>query len=131
MTVDPRLFRSFVVLAEELHFGRAAQCLHMTQPPLSRQIHRLEEDLGVQLFVRGRHGVRLTPAGRSFLEEARAILGRAEAAACIARRVAEGEVGRLRVGHVDAGSSELLPVALRAFHEQAPRRAPGGRGVHE
>ena len=117
--MDVRHLVPFVAVAEELHFGRAAQRLHMTQPPLSRQIHRLEEDLGVQLFIRG-GGVRLTPAGRSLLEEARAILDRAEAAARVARRVAGGEVGRLRVGHVDAGSSDLLPVALRAFHERAP-----------
>ena len=118
--MDVRHLVPFVAVAEELHFGRAAQRLHMTQPPLSRQIHRLEEDLGVQLFIRGGGGVRLTPAGRSFLEEARAILARAEAAARTARRVAGGEVGRLRVGHVDASSSDLLPVALRAFHERAP-----------
>ncbi|MCA1702076.1 MAG: LysR family transcriptional regulator [Actinobacteria bacterium] len=118
--MDVRHLVPFVAVAEELHFGRAAQRLHMTQPPLSRQIRRLEEDLGVQLFVRGRHGVHLTPAGRTFLEGARATLGQAETAARIARRVAEGQVGRLRVGHVDAASSELLPGVLRAFHKRAP-----------
>ncbi len=118
--MDLRYLEPFVAVAEELHFGRAANRLHMSQPPLSRQIRQLEEELGVQLLVRGRHGVRLTPAGRSFLEEARATLARAEAAARIARRVAEGQVGRLRVGHVDAGSSELLPGVLRALHERAP-----------
>lgn len=118
--MDVRYLEPFVAVAEELHFGRPARRLQMSQPPLSRQIRRLEEEVGVQLFVRGRHSVRLTPAGRAFLEEARVTLAHAEAAARMARRVAGGQVGRLRVGHVDAGSSEMLPGLLRAFHDQAP-----------
>lgn len=118
--MDVKYLVPFVAVAEELHFGRAAKRLHMSQPPLSRQIRRLEDDLGVQLLVRDRHGVRLTPAGRAFLEEARLVLSRADAAARMARRVASGEVGTLRVGHVDASSSELLAVALGTFHECMP-----------
>ncbi len=118
--MDVRHLEPFIAVAEELHFRRAAKRLHISQPPLSRQIRRLEAEVGVELLVRGRQGVRLTAAGRAFLEEARATLAHAEAAARVARRVADGQVGKLRVGHVDAGSSELLPVALRAFHEQAP-----------
>ena len=82
----------FVTVGEEMHFGRAAQRLHMTGPPTEPPDPSTEEDLGVQLFIRGRHGVRLTPAGRNFLGEARAVLARTEAVARIARRVAVGEV---------------------------------------
>ena len=80
--------RCFVVVAEELHFGRAAQRLHMTQPPLSRQIQLLESRLGVRLLVRSSRSVTLTSAGRSFLSDARHILRLAESAAVTVRRAA-------------------------------------------
>src|SRR6188768_3002655 len=90
--------RCFVVTAEELHFGRAATRLHMTQPPLSRQIQLLERSLGVQLLERSSRQVKLTPAGRTFLPEARRIIKLAEASALAARRVAQGDAGRIAVG---------------------------------
>ncbi len=119
-TIDLRDLAPFVAVAEELSFSRAAKRLGRAQPPLSRQIRGLEERLGAQLLSRGPWGVALTDAGRSFLGEARAILAHAERAARTAKQVAAGQVGRLRVGHVDSAASKLLPAALRAFHDQAP-----------
>ena len=118
--MDLRQLAAFVAVAEQLHFGRAAKQMHMTQPPLSRHIQRLEHDLGAQLVVRSGHRVELTAVGGAFLIEARAVLARADEAARTAQRVARGEIGRLRVGHVDSASSKLLPAALGAFHDRSP-----------
>ncbi|HEV2068167.1 MAG TPA: LysR substrate-binding domain-containing protein, partial [Acidimicrobiales bacterium] len=118
--MDLRQLEAFVAVAEELHFGRAAKRMHMAQPPISRHICHLEEEVGAQLLVRSRRGVELTPAGQAFLDEARATLSQARRAARVPQRVARGEVGRLRIGHVDSASSELLPTALRAFHDRYP-----------
>src|SRR4029079_12536513 len=85
--------RCFVAAAEELHFGRAAARLHMTQPPLSRQLQILERILGVKLLERTSRAVRLTPAGRTFLPEARRILQLADSAAVSTRRTSDGEAG--------------------------------------
>jgi DNA-binding transcriptional LysR family regulator len=93
----------FVAVAEELHFGRAAERLHMTQPPLSRQIQLLEKALDVRLFDRTSRSVTLTPAGKTFLDDARRILQQADRAALSVRKAAEGKSGLLRVGFT-AGS---------------------------
>ncbi len=90
--------RCFVAVAEELHFGRAATRLNMTQPPLSRQVQLLERILGVVLLDRTSRSVRLTPAGRGFLIEARRILRLAETAALATRRIASGDAGRVAIG---------------------------------
>lgn len=82
--------RSFVAVAEELHFGRAAQRLHMTQPPLSRQIQKLEKTVGVHLIERDNRKVSLTVAGTAFLDEARKLLVTADQAPLTAQRVARG-----------------------------------------
>lgn len=118
--MDLRQLEAFVAVAEELHFGRAAKRMHMAQPPISRHIRRLEEEVGAQLLVRSGRGVETTPAGQAFLHEARATLSQAVRASRVAQRFARGELGRLRIGHVDSASSELLPTALRAFHDQYP-----------
>jgi len=103
--------RCFVAVAEELHFGRAAARLNMTQPPLSRQIQILERILGVKLLQRGNRLVRLTPAGQSFLTEARLILKLTESAALLARRVAEGKAGSVNIGFTAACPNWWRPAA--------------------
>jgi DNA-binding transcriptional LysR family regulator len=92
--------RYFVVVAEELHFSRAAARLHMAQPPLSQMIRRLEQELGVRLFHRTRRHVSLTVAGEVFLDEARATLARADSAVQRLKRAARGEMGTLKIGLV-------------------------------
>jgi DNA-binding transcriptional LysR family regulator len=101
--------RCFVAVAEELHFGRAAQRLNMTQPPLSRQVQLLERILGVVLLDRTSRSVRLTPAGRAFLIEARRILRLSESAALATRRIASGDAGRVAVGFTAASGYSFLP----------------------
>ncbi|MFF5156848.1 LysR substrate-binding domain-containing protein [Streptomyces sp. NPDC000348] len=99
---------SFVAVAEELHFTRAAERLNMTQPPLSRQIQLLESELRVQLLDRTNRTVRLTPAGRAFLIEARRILRQSEQATLAVRRVSTGEAGAIAVGFTAAGAYSAL-----------------------
>ena len=110
----------FVVLAEELHFGRAAERLHRSQPPLSRQIRLLEEELGVDLFTRNAQRVGLTDAGRAFLHEIRPVLRRVGQAAEAARRAAAGETGHLAVSATGSAIFGILPRVLRAFRARYP-----------
>ena len=105
--------RCLVAVAEELHFGRAAARLNMTQPPLSRQIQILERILGVMLLRRGNRLVKLTPNGQSFLTEARLILKLTESAALLARRVAEGKAEPM-IAAVPAGHRLASATATRA-----------------
>ncbi len=112
--------RCFVAVAEEMHFGRAAQRLNMTQPPLSRQIQLLEHILEVQLFERSSRSVRLTRAGAGFLPEARRLLRLADAAALAARRTALGEAGSLALGFTAASGYDFLPRLITAFRAEAP-----------
>jgi DNA-binding transcriptional LysR family regulator len=118
--MELRHLRYFVAVAEELHFGRAAKRLHITQPPLSQQIQLLERELGVKLFVRGRK-IQLTEAGRVFLEEARRTIEVADRAARAARAAGAGEAARLRIGYSAATLTELVPAALRTFAERFPK----------
>jgi DNA-binding transcriptional LysR family regulator len=118
--MEMRRLRHFVVLAEELHFGRAARRLALTQPPLSISIRGLEEELGVRLFERTRRNVSLTHAGAIFLGEARAILERSERAVELTRAAYRGEVGRLTVGFLAATAYTLLPPVLRDFSSRYP-----------
>jgi DNA-binding transcriptional LysR family regulator len=120
--MELRHLRYFVAVAEELHFGRAAQRLNIAQPPLSRQIRDLERELEVPLFERVARGVQLTAGGRAFLPQARLTLALAERAKRAAQRAAQGEVGRLRVGFVDAAtSSDVLPDVLGFFRMHLPQ----------
>jgi DNA-binding transcriptional LysR family regulator len=120
MTLDPRLLRPFVVLAEELHFGRAAQRLHVTQPALSQQVKRLEGQLGVELFARTRASVKLTEAGETILDPARAAVSAAAEAASVAAELAGAERGRLRIG-ISPGTHELAQRVLAELRERRPR----------
>ncbi|MFF8908727.1 LysR substrate-binding domain-containing protein [Streptomyces olivaceoviridis] len=110
----------FVAVAEELHFTRAAERLNMTQPPLSRQIQLLETDLGVQLLDRNNRTVRLTPAGRAFLTEARRILHQSEHAALAVRRVSTGEAGAIAVGFTAASAYSALGSLLETSRVALP-----------
>lgn len=119
--MELRHLRYFVAVAEELHFGRAAARLRIAQPPLSRQIRDLERELGTALFERVPRGVELTAAGRAFLPEARLTLAQAERAQRTAQRAARGEVGRLRVGFVEAATyAGVLPDVLGFFRMHLP-----------
>ena len=115
--------RSFAVAAAELHFGRAARRLHMTQPPLSRQIQLLEQELGVALFHRAHRAVQLTPAGHAFLPEAEALLQHSEAAARAARQAATAEAGSLTVGFVGAATYGVLPRLVARARAELPHLA--------
>jgi DNA-binding transcriptional LysR family regulator len=117
--MELRHLRYFVAVAEELHFGRAARRLHITQPPLSQQIQLLERELGVKLLIRGRK-VQLTQAGRVFLEEGRRTIDVAERAARAARAAGAGEAARLRIGYPAATLTEVVPAAFRKFTERFP-----------
>ncbi|GJD34826.1 LysR family transcriptional regulator [Methylobacterium aerolatum] len=101
--------RSFVAVAEEMHFGRAAARLNLTQSPLSRQIQMLEQTLGVSLLERTTRAVRLTPAGRTFLTEAYRVIAAAESAARLTRRAARGESGTIRLGFTASSAYRALP----------------------
>ena len=118
--MELRTLRYFVALAEELHFGRAAKRLSMTQPPLSQALAGLERELGVRLLERTRRRVALTRAGVAFLEEARATLARAAQAVEAARRAHRGESGSLAVGYLAATAFTLLPLVLRDFRRAFP-----------
>jgi len=118
--MELRHLRYFVVVAEEQNVTRAAERLHVSQPPLSRQIHDLEEELGVALFVRTGKSLALTEAGKIFLNEARAVLLRVDKAVETVRTVAQGDRGQLRIGYAPSLSVELLPKALRGFEHARP-----------
>ncbi|MBA2375894.1 MAG: LysR family transcriptional regulator [Actinomycetota bacterium] len=118
--MDLRRLRYFVAVAEEASFNRAAQKLHMSQPPLSNQIKQLEKELGVVLFERTSRGVRVTEAGELLLEEARRILVQIDQTTRAVQRVGNGEVGRLTLGFVPSASDEALPPILTDFRERYP-----------
>ena len=117
---DLNQLRCFVTVAEELHFGRAAARLNMTQPPLSRQIQVLEHIIDAPLLERTSRSVKLTPAGRSFLPEARRILKLAESASQVARRIALGKTGSLKIGYTAAASYGFLPDLISACRARLP-----------
>ena len=112
--------RSFVAVAEELHFGRAAERLRMTQPPLSRQIQKLEKSVGVQLLVRDNRRVELTGAGGAFLGEAYRMLNLVEGAGDLARRVDAGAAGVVRVGFTAVSAISVLGPTLRRLAAELP-----------
>jgi DNA-binding transcriptional LysR family regulator len=118
--MELRHLRYFRAVAEELHFGRAAQRLLIAQPPLSQQIRQLERELGAELLIRSTRNVALTPAGLAFLGRTIAILDAVDDAADLARRVADGTTGRLTIGCVGSATYSVLPQLVRALSELLP-----------
>lgn len=118
--MEVRQLRYFVAVAQELHFGRAAERLHMAQPPLSAAIRTLEGELGVRLLERTTRRVDLTPAGEVYLRHALDVLARLERAADDVRRIGSGEEGRLVIGCVGSASYSLLPQLSRAIRAERP-----------
>lgn len=121
MVLSLRALNCFVAVAEELHFGAAAERLHMTQPPLSQQIRLLEEALSTELFIRTTRSVQLTLAGKVLLERARKLLADSAAAAQEVERAGRGEVGRLVLGFANSAAYRLLPRALRHYKNCHPQ----------
>ena len=110
----------FVAVAEELHFGRAAERLDMAQPPLSRQIKQIETDIGALLFNRGRNAITLTQAGERLYERVQKILIEIEDAKLEARRLGQGAEGRLRIGFVGSSTYGVLPTIIKSFRANYP-----------
>lgn len=110
----------FIAVAEELHFGRAAEKLNMTQPPLSRQIQKLEKSIGTELLERDNRKVELTPAGAAFLDEAKRLMALAQRAPVTARRIATGRSGVLRVGFTAASGFSILGPLLEEIASILP-----------
>jgi DNA-binding transcriptional LysR family regulator len=119
--MELRHLRYFVAVAEELHFSRAAERLHISTPALTEQIQKLEQELGAHLLMRTKRNVALTDAGARFLEEARSTLRQAERAALVGKLAGRGEVGRIEIGYVSsAACAGLLPAAVAVFRREYP-----------
>jgi DNA-binding transcriptional LysR family regulator len=119
--MELRQLRYFVTVAEELHFGHAAERLKMTQPALSKQIMVLEKELNVQLLTRTKRVVALTHAGQVFLERARFLLAQTEATIQSTQRTARGEEGQLTIGVTAPATQTVLPDLLRAYRDRFPK----------
>lgn len=118
--MELRHLRYFIALAEELHFGRAAARMHITQPPLSRQLKELEKELEVILLARNNKVVKLTESGRIFLEHARHLQELLDRAIQMTRKAHRGEFGRLAIGYLGGAAFHLLPNVLRHFRDSHP-----------
>ncbi|CRL97348.1 MULTISPECIES: LysR family transcriptional regulator [Pseudomonas] len=119
--MELRHLRYFIAVAEELHFGRAAQVLGISQPPLSQQIQALEQQVGARLFERTNRRVELSEAGRLFLHEARLVLAQVDKAADVARRAHMGELGELKIGFTSSAPiNASIPQAIHAFRQAFP-----------
>jgi LysR family transcriptional regulator, benzoate and cis,cis-muconate-responsive activator of ben and cat genes len=121
--MELRHLRYFVAVAEELNFTRAAQKLHLAQPSLTRQIHNLEEELGVRLLDRGRNQVSLTEEGRSFLVDARRLVALSLESVKAVQRFSRGESGQLNLGYLFKFNFDLLPATLATFYQTCPEIA--------
>lgn len=118
MKLSLRLLRHFIAVAEERHFGRAAERLNMTQPPLSQQMKRLEERLEVSLFERTTRSVQLTPAGKVLLKQGRQLIADSDDLELSVRRAAQGKAGSLVISFVNTASYEVLPRSIVAYRER-------------
>jgi len=121
--MELRHLRYFVAVAEALNFTKAAHRLHLAQPSLTRQIHNLEEEIGVRLLNRTKSHVALTEEGRSFLADARRVLALADESVLAVQRLSRGETGQLNVGYLSSFNFDLLPRSLEAFRENFPHVA--------
>ncbi|MGH7715581.1 MAG: LysR family transcriptional regulator [Vulcanimicrobiaceae bacterium] len=121
LNIELRDLRYFVAVADHQHFTQAAAALRIAQPSLSQQIRKLERGLGVELFYRTKRVVRLTPAGRAVLAEARSLLSQAEVTTDVARLAASGEMGELTIGFIESVVLTELPRLISAFQESHPR----------
>ncbi len=119
--MELRHLRYFVRVAEDLNFTKAAAALHVAQPALSRQVQDLEDEIGVDLLLRGPRGVSLTAEGKLFAVEAQLILAHADAAVEKVRALARGEYGTLQIGYAPSPTADMLPPALAAFRKAVPR----------
>ncbi|RTZ47625.1 LysR family transcriptional regulator [Candidimonas sp. SYP-B2681] len=115
-----KALQAFIAVAEELHFGNAARRLHMSQPPLSQQIRRFEEDVGTPLFVRNTRSVSLTPAGVVLLKKAKQLVSDGQAALVATQRRAAGNSGHLTIGFTSTAAYQLLPKLLAGYHACLP-----------
>src|ERR1700730_9653590 len=118
--MELRQIRSFLSIAETLHFGRTAELIHLGQPALSLQIRALEAEIGVRLLERNRRKTTLTPAGRAFRDAAIAGISQLARATRNARLAADGKLGLLRIGFISTAGSELVPNIIRPFRELNP-----------
>jgi DNA-binding transcriptional LysR family regulator len=118
--MELRHLRYFVAVAEELNVRQAAARLHLSQPPLSRQIHDLEDEVGTKLFVRSKSGMRLTEAGGTFLKEARSILAQSQRAVQLAQAASRGEAGHLEIAYAVEGFEPVLLRVIRLFRQLFP-----------
>ena len=118
--IDFRRLRYFVTLAEELHFGRAAQRLHLSQPSLTQQIQKLESEVGVLLLARSRRTVALTDAGRAFLDRGRIVLDEVDRAISSARASAAGKIGELAIGYAAPADLRIVPHLVPRFRQKYP-----------
>lgn len=121
--MELRHLRYFVAVADVLSFTKAAEKLHLAQPSLTRQIHSLEEEIGVQLLSRSKNHVALTEEGRAFLVDARRLLTLAAESVAAVQRLSRGETGQLNIGYLSNFNFELLPKTLAAFREDFPHIA--------
>jgi DNA-binding transcriptional LysR family regulator len=118
--MELRHLRYFSTVATELHFGRAAEKLHIAQPPLSKQIQDLETELGFELFNRTKRSISLTPAGQAFLVEVTQIFQQLGRAIDIGRKTSRGELGQISIGFVGSATYNILPLMLQQFHDRYP-----------
>lgn len=118
--MDLRQLRHFVTLAQTLNYRQAAEQLHMSQPPLSQSIRKLEDDLGVQLFERDRRGTVLSDAGRAALDSAKLALYHARQVQAVSQATASGELGRLHIGFIGSATFSLIPQLVQAFRAAYP-----------
>jgi DNA-binding transcriptional LysR family regulator len=121
VNIELRHLTYFVAVAEELNFGRAAERLHIAQPPLTRQIRQLEQELGVELFHRTTRRIELTEAGQVYLIEVRRILAQVQESATLAQLASQGEAGRLVVGFEGSSAYDIVPLTVKALRKRLPR----------